>query len=314
MFVYNISAVIRENAMVLYENKKCPVCKEVFKEDDDIVTCPVCGTPHHRECYKSLNHCANQDLHKTDFSFLKDDKSSADFESENQTADKEAEISSAEAVGKISGVNFEKDKTDKEQIDGVDISDIYDYVGVNQEKFIPKFRKNKKLSWNWGALFFGPLYMFYRKMYLDGVMFLTLKMLADYALSTAFSKEMEAAQKFFENFVNSPDISMLNSFASTKEFKIFMISNAIMLVIDIIGAVLVNWLYRRKVINSIKLFDSKIKELDIEKFEHLTDFKEGLNTAEGRKMYFKDSGGVSMLAPILLMFFTIGYTIISSMG
>lgn len=38
--------------MPSYKNEKCPVCNQEFKDGDDIVTCPVCGTPHHRECYK----------------------------------------------------------------------------------------------------------------------------------------------------------------------------------------------------------------------------------------------------------------------
>ena len=49
--------------MSLYDNQKCPVCGELFKEGDDVVTCPICGTPHHRSCYKKLGTCANESLH-----------------------------------------------------------------------------------------------------------------------------------------------------------------------------------------------------------------------------------------------------------
>lgn len=31
---------------------KCPVCDKQFKKGDDIVVCPECGAPHHRECYE----------------------------------------------------------------------------------------------------------------------------------------------------------------------------------------------------------------------------------------------------------------------
>ena len=37
--------------MTRFENKLCPVCRRPFTENDDIVVCPVCGTPHHRACY-----------------------------------------------------------------------------------------------------------------------------------------------------------------------------------------------------------------------------------------------------------------------
>ena len=42
------------------ETKKltCGVCHAYLFEDDDVVYCPVCGAPHHRDCYKSIGHCA----------------------------------------------------------------------------------------------------------------------------------------------------------------------------------------------------------------------------------------------------------------
>ncbi len=35
-----------------YTGKKCPICSEKFKADDDIVVCPKCGAPYHRSCYE----------------------------------------------------------------------------------------------------------------------------------------------------------------------------------------------------------------------------------------------------------------------
>lgn len=49
--------------MAEYTHLKCPVCNEEFLEDSDVVVCPICGTPHHRECYKNLGRCANIDWH-----------------------------------------------------------------------------------------------------------------------------------------------------------------------------------------------------------------------------------------------------------
>ncbi len=43
--------------MFFYEGQSCPVCHEHFGEQDDIVTCPECGAPHHRNCWKSEGHC-----------------------------------------------------------------------------------------------------------------------------------------------------------------------------------------------------------------------------------------------------------------
>ena len=46
-----------------YYNQRCPHCKKVFTKDDDIVVCPVCGTPQHRECYEKENRCVNAHMH-----------------------------------------------------------------------------------------------------------------------------------------------------------------------------------------------------------------------------------------------------------
>ena len=43
--------------MFFYEGQSCPVCQQHFGENDDIVTCPICGAPHHRDCWKAEGHC-----------------------------------------------------------------------------------------------------------------------------------------------------------------------------------------------------------------------------------------------------------------
>lgn len=55
-----------------YLGNKCLVCDKYFHADDDIVVCPECGTPHHRECYSSLGHCVNEDKHAQGYDFLSD--------------------------------------------------------------------------------------------------------------------------------------------------------------------------------------------------------------------------------------------------
>ena len=47
------------------ERLKCSVCHAYLFDDDDTVYCPVCGAPHHRECYNGLGHCAFEEAHGT---------------------------------------------------------------------------------------------------------------------------------------------------------------------------------------------------------------------------------------------------------
>ncbi|MEG2088370.1 MAG: RING finger protein, partial [Angelakisella sp.] len=50
--------------MSLYTGCECPCCGKPFEATDDIVVCPICGSPHHRACYKAAGHCANEQLHE----------------------------------------------------------------------------------------------------------------------------------------------------------------------------------------------------------------------------------------------------------
>ena len=46
---------------------KCPYCGKNFTAEDNIVVCPECGTPHHRDCYKEHSACANEEKHGENF-------------------------------------------------------------------------------------------------------------------------------------------------------------------------------------------------------------------------------------------------------
>lgn len=71
-----------------YDNIKCPVCNKQFTKDDDIVVCPECGTPHHRECYEINNSCFFEEKHKDGFVFGKDEsKESNDDNNSEDTAE-----------------------------------------------------------------------------------------------------------------------------------------------------------------------------------------------------------------------------------
>ncbi|MCI8385567.1 MAG: DUF2628 domain-containing protein [Acutalibacter sp.] len=50
--------------MIDFIGLKCPVCGETFKEGDDIVVCPQCGAPYHRDCYTQAGQCIFDDLHQ----------------------------------------------------------------------------------------------------------------------------------------------------------------------------------------------------------------------------------------------------------
>lgn len=58
----------------MFSNLKCPVCGVRFKDGDDVVVCPVCGTPHHKKCFDKTKTCYNQALHEKGWSLSEEIK------------------------------------------------------------------------------------------------------------------------------------------------------------------------------------------------------------------------------------------------
>lgn len=50
-----------------YNGEKCSACGNIFTDGDDIVVCPDCGSPHHRQCYTDAGRCANHERHGEKF-------------------------------------------------------------------------------------------------------------------------------------------------------------------------------------------------------------------------------------------------------
>lgn len=48
---------------------KCGICGKDFDKDDDVVVCPECGTPTHRECWKNVGECPNASKHSEEYVF-----------------------------------------------------------------------------------------------------------------------------------------------------------------------------------------------------------------------------------------------------
>lgn len=65
-----------------YSNHRCPVCKKVFEKDSEIVVCPICGAPHHRDCYEQEMHCHFLDKHNEGFDYK------AEYSEESKTENK----------------------------------------------------------------------------------------------------------------------------------------------------------------------------------------------------------------------------------
>lgn len=67
-----------------YESLVCQHCGKTMHDGEDIVVCPVCATPQHRECWLQAGHCANDSLHSSGYIWKKENKT--ETETRNQAA------------------------------------------------------------------------------------------------------------------------------------------------------------------------------------------------------------------------------------
>ena len=182
------------------EGVTCVRCHAYLFDDDDVVYCPVCGAPHHRDCYNELGHCALEVLHGTDRQYDKL-KSAEESLSQNQAEREHADENSegknicqicresydsnlnacpkcgapniAKAGGGFVGFDFLGGvPADCDIGGGVTADEAKRLVAANTPRYIPKFavlNKNNRISWNWMAFFFPCGWMLSRKMYKNGV-------------------------------------------------------------------------------------------------------------------------------------------------
>ncbi len=82
------------------EGQKCPVCGGYLFDDDDLVFCPECGAPHHRDCYASNGSCGLSHLHGTDSQYTRPEEKKTDdregFEKDSEKNTNQASFSGNE--------------------------------------------------------------------------------------------------------------------------------------------------------------------------------------------------------------------------
>ena len=182
-----------------YTGLKCPVCEKEFKSGDDIVVCPECGAPHHRECYEIENKCAYADRHGDDFEYDREkSEENADVqicpvckaandksafycsrcgsplgESQSTQQNTGSVFSGANpfsaSFDPMGGVNPNEDMGDN-----VTAGELSKYVKNNTPYFMRVFSNLKNLNkgrFNFCAFIFNGFYLLYRKMYVKGAIF-----------------------------------------------------------------------------------------------------------------------------------------------
>lgn len=201
---------------------KCAFCNKPIEPNDDVVVCPECGAPYHRECYKQAGDCVFSDKHGSGFEWKPEPPAAprpgevlcpscgsstpadsrfckrcgAPIQTQEQTGP------SAQAaygqphyqqVGPETASDADRERWNwqmgflagqfnpGEDLDGVPLKDWANYVGRSAPYYLTVFKQmvatGRKGAFSVSALFFGPLYFFFRKMWKWGLAFFGLEFL-----------------------------------------------------------------------------------------------------------------------------------------
>lgn len=300
-----------------YTNEKCPVCGQSFAEDSEIVVCPLCGTPHHRDCYNKNGECGNSEKHNEGFVW----KPEAEPEISEQPVEQNPQLnnnpytnsnpySNGNAGTPPYGAPFQPqiayqmpnflNAYPPEIEDGVSTEDAAGFIKKNTHTYLRKFFaiKSGKRTFNLAAFFFGGYWFIYRKMYKLGAIFIALT----FALSAIplfvpqyvqLQKELDNISYEYESAVENSggSIDELNSamnkmyssiFAAVKKHPAGVAVSAVTLIGDLALSVYLGIIadrkYKEHVEKSVKAINVSDESVKNEDFRKLRILSEGGTT------------------------------------
>ncbi len=300
-----------------YIGSKCIVCGELFTKNDDIVVCPDCGTPYHRECYFKEGKCINTTLHSESSSWKPDnffipEEDNTEIECKNcgymnantglfckkcgfplsrstQNPNSNQRNIPPFFYGGGDSQNPKNEYLEQLEIDGIKISDYSTYIEKNQLYYLPQFlrfsKTNSQLSVNLSAMLFPEYFFFYRKMNLIGCIIFVFKILISVSTFLVSYKSGYFDGTIFDgmfNFTISNDSLNLIGTLSTVLYWVMTFG----------CATFANWFYFKKAKSDI----TKTKAMDISDSE--------------KAVKFKEHGGTSAKSVVLAML--IQYLLVSS--
>ena len=138
------------------------------------------------------------------------------------------------------------------EIDGAKVKDIACTVQSASARYIPKFKamaeKKKKISFNWAAFFFSPYWLFYRKLWQAGLIFMGLML----AVALPFTSKVEAFttayQAYSEAIYTSSQADVAAALEKVMSAMIPILPMlGIQIVLHIVAGFIANPLYKRSV-------------------------------------------------------------------
>lgn len=246
--------------MFKYEGLCCPVCLAKLFADDDIVVCPDCGAPHHRDCWSSIGKCAYSQTHGTENQWQapkielprEEEEQNTPSQPERQRMyidgdEQDSESARDEIIDRmLSAGGVEKN----EKIGGESARSVALIVGVNVPRYLRVFKEmlfnNSKIGWNWLAFLVPQFWLFSRKCYKAGSIAAAFSLLNTLMVSLLMGG---SSQMYNLLTIASKDFSL---FFTNPVLLTYVILLGISLVVHIVFGLLGDYIYKSYVFSSLK--------------------------------------------------------------
>ena len=129
---------------MFFNEKKCDGCAEIMHEGEDIVVCPECGTPQHRECYNKNNACVNAHLHAEGFDWREANITPEEPKPAEPTVNSVPVFDTANGIPEINFPMFNAESividnkivSTNTEVSGIKVKDALTYIQVNANSYI----------------------------------------------------------------------------------------------------------------------------------------------------------------------------------
>jgi hypothetical protein len=261
------------------KEQNCALCHARLFEDDDVVYCPICGAPHHRECYTTRGACALEEFHGTENQYDKLKRAQEEKQQEQQanTAEETQNGNYQTPFGSFSPIDFLGGvKPDTIIDEGVTAKDAAQFVFSNTMRFIPKFVQGRKASWNLLAFFFPGGWFLSRKMYKTGIVACLIEVIST-LLTVPFQTTMLNLGIYSAKTSSEMAQMLANNITKFSSGAILALSIGFLLTaaIRVLSGIFADWLYRGHVIDAVREINAK---------------------SEDKPADFRKKGGVNLLA------------------
>ena len=286
----------------------CQYCHKELTENDDVVVCPECGSPYHRECYSICGQCVRADLHESGQSYtsnIKHNEEKVEIRCPNCNAPNEIDRDfcgrcgfplkqkAEQGFNTATMVNPYYFDENEEVEDGISAGDVSKYLGQNSGYFISKYLNMKKsglpISINFSALFLNYMYLIYRKKYVLGIVFAIILMVLNIPTTVAYLSEMISISDF-------PQLSFLTETFIAKMITVSRYTEILKILVEVGISVFFNWFYMKSVIKKVK----KLKGIYDSDFETVATKQGGVLTKNVVLLLLGIYLGMSFILPLLI--------------